>query len=54
VRLDQVRVRGTTIRVDLDVWRGGDLNNVRCTVARGGGALTIASITPALQTASAE
>jgi len=54
VRLDQVRVRGTAIRVDLDVWRNGDLNNVRCTVARGGGELTIASITPALQTASAE
>jgi len=54
VRLDQVRVRGTTIRVDLDVWNGGSLQNVRCDVARNQGELTIASITPALQTASAE
>jgi hypothetical protein len=54
VRLDQVRVRGTTIRVDLDVWNSGNLQNVRCDVARNRGDLTIASITPALQTASAE
>lgn len=54
VRLDQVRVRGTSIRVDLDVWNEGRLQNVRCDVARNQGELTIASITPALQTASAE
>ncbi len=54
VRLDQVRVRGTSIRVDLDVWRAGALQNVRCDVSRNRGELTIASITPALQTASAE
>ncbi len=54
VRLDQVRVRAASIRVDLDVWTGGNLQNVRCDVARNQGELTIASITPALQTASAE
>lgn len=54
VRLDQVRVRGTTIRVDLDVWTDGALQNVRCDVARNRGEVTIASITPALQTASAQ
>jgi len=53
VRLDQVRVRPRAVRVDFDVWRGGDLQNVRCEVARSQGNLTIASITPALQTASA-
>lgn len=52
VRLDQVRVRPRAVRVDFDVWRNGDLQNVRCEVTRGG-ELTIASITPALQTASA-
>jgi hypothetical protein len=53
VRLDQVRVRARAIRVDLDVWRNGDLQNVRCDVNRGA-ELTIAAITPALQTASAQ
>ncbi len=52
VRLDQVRVRGTSVRVDLDLWRSGDLQNIRCDVSRGGDELQIASITPALQTAS--
>jgi hypothetical protein len=55
VRLDQVRVRPRAVRVDLDVWRNGALQNVRCEVARNhanGCALEIASITPALQTAS--
>jgi hypothetical protein len=52
VRLDQVRVRPRLVRVDLDIWRDGALQNVRCDVARGG-ELTVASITPALQTASA-
>lgn len=51
VRLDQVRVRGRTVRVDLDLWLNGELNNIRCDVARGR-ELHIASITPALQTAS--
>lgn len=54
VRLDQVRVRGTSIRVELDVWRSGALQNVRCDVARNRGDLAIASITPAIQTASAQ
>lgn len=52
VRLDTVRVRPRTVRVELDLWRGGALQNVRCDVARGGPQLTIAAITPALQTAS--
>lgn len=54
VRLDQVRVRGRTVRVDLDLWRAGQLQNIRCDVDRTGEELTIASITPALQTASAQ
>jgi hypothetical protein len=52
VRLDQVRVRATSVRVDLDLWRNGDLQNIRCDVTRGD-ELRIASITPGLQTASA-
>lgn len=53
VRLDQVRIRRSIVRVDLDVFRNGQLQNVRCDVARGGDqGLTIASITPALQTAA--
>ena len=51
VRLDQVRVRPRVVRVDLDLWRGSALQNVRCEVARGE-QLTIASISPTLQTAS--
>jgi hypothetical protein len=51
VRLDQVRVRPRTVRVELDLWRGNQLQNVRCDVARGQ-ELTIASISPALQTES--
>ena len=53
VRLDQVRVRPRAVRVDFDVWREGRLQNVRCEVDRSGEGLTIASITPALQSASA-
>lgn len=52
VRLDQVRVRPRAVRVDLDVWRNNALINVRCDVERGHEQLTIASITPAVQTAS--
>jgi hypothetical protein len=52
VRFDQVRVRPRVVRVDFDVWRDGRLQNVRCEVDRGAN-LTIAAITPALQTASA-
>lgn len=51
VRLDQVRVRPRVVRVDIDLWRGNALQNVRCEVSRGQ-ELTIASITPTLQTAS--
>jgi hypothetical protein len=53
VRLDQVRVRPRAVRVDLDLWTAGHLQNVRCEVSRNQGELTIASITPTLQTASA-
>jgi len=52
VRLDQVRVRGAAVRVDLDVWRDGQLQNVRCDVSRRGEELSIAAITPALRTAA--
>lgn len=52
VRLDQVRVRPRAVRVDIDLWQDGRLQNVRCDVARAGGELNIASITPAVQTAS--
>lgn len=52
VRLDQVRVRPRAVRVDFDLWRDGQLQNIRCDVQRGA-ELTIASISPALQTASA-
>jgi len=51
VRLDQVRVRPRVVRVDIDLWRGNSLQNVRCEVTRGQ-ELTIASISPTLQTAS--
>ncbi len=51
VRFDHVRVRPRTVRVELDLWRNGQLQNVRCDVARGQ-ELTIAAITPTLQTAS--
>jgi hypothetical protein len=53
VRLDNVRVRPSQVRVDFDLWRDGQLQNVRCDVSRDGDTLQIASITPALQTASA-
>lgn len=53
VRFDQARVRGASVRIDLDLWRNGDLQNIRCDVSRRGAGLTIASITPTLQTASA-
>ncbi len=52
VRLDQVRVRPRAVRVDFDVWRDGALQNVRCDVDRHT-PLSVASITPAVQTASA-
>lgn len=48
VRFDQVRVRPQVVRVDLDVWHDGALQNVRCDVQRGQ-PLTIASITPPLR-----
>jgi len=53
VRLDQIRTRTRLVRVDLDLWRDGQLQNVRCDVAREAGNLTIAAIEPALTTATA-
>lgn len=50
VRLDQVALRPRLVRVDFDLWRDGNLQNIRCEVSRAGGELQIASITPALQT----
>jgi len=53
IRLDQARVTLRGVRVDLDVWRNGQLQNVRCDVSRvADGQVAIASITPAVQTAS--
>ncbi|GAM98150.1 hypothetical protein U91I_01781 [alpha proteobacterium U9-1i] len=52
-RFDEVRVRAHTVRVDIDLWRDGRLTNVRCDVSRDG-ELTVASINPALQLASAQ
>jgi len=51
LELDNVRVRAGLIRVDFDLWNNGSLQNIRCDVSRGA-ELTVASITPALQTAS--
>jgi hypothetical protein len=52
IRLDQVRTRARSVRVDLDVWRNGQLTNVRCEVARGDD-VRIASITPELRATAA-
>ncbi|MGE0742594.1 MAG: hypothetical protein AB7O98_14735 [Hyphomonadaceae bacterium] len=52
IRLDQARVRLSVVRVDLDVWQNGRLQNVRCDVTRGE-QLQIAEITPALQSVAA-
>ncbi len=53
VRFDELRVGRNTIRVDVDVWRGNQLQNVRCDVARGE-ALTIAALVPALVAETAD
>lgn len=53
VRFDNVRVRLSNVRVNFDVWRDGNLTNVRCDVARSRGELVIASITPAAETLAA-
>lgn len=52
VRFDRAHVGARSVRIDLDVWRDGRLQNVRCDVARGE-TLTIASIDPALQVSPA-
>ncbi|MEZ6023029.1 MAG: hypothetical protein R3C16_06380 [Hyphomonadaceae bacterium] len=53
VRLDQIRARARTVRVDLDLWRDGRLQNIRCDVARNADAFTIAAIDPALSAVAA-
>lgn len=54
VRLDSVRARGRNVRVDLDLWRNGELTNIRCSVEGAASTTqTIAEITPALSTATA-
>jgi hypothetical protein len=53
VRFDQAHQRAHAVLVDINLWSSGHLTNVRCEVARGD-TLTIASITPALQTATAQ
>jgi hypothetical protein len=54
IRLDNMRLRAASARVDLDVIRDGRSENVRCEVSRqAGGSFEVASITPTLQTASA-
>lgn len=53
VRLDQVRVRPSHVRVDLDLWRAGHLTNIRCDVEQDG-ERRLATISPALTTATAE
>lgn len=52
VRFDQVRARRRAVRAEFDVWRDGRLQNVRCVVERDGADLTVASIVPALQSAT--
>jgi hypothetical protein len=52
VRLDQVRARGRGFRVDLDLWRNGELTNVRCDTAADA-SQTVAAISPALTAVTA-
>ena len=54
LRLDQVRTRGRSVRVDLDLWRNGRLQNIRCDVDRTEEQLTVAAVSPTLQTAAAQ
>ena len=54
VRFDQIRQRPRAVLVDVDLWSAdGRLTNVRCEVTRGE-TLAIASITPALNAATAQ
>jgi len=53
IRLDNMRLRAASARVDLDVIRDGRTENVRCEVSReAAGVFQVASVTPSLQTAS--
>lgn len=53
-RFHQVSERGRLIRVDIQLWKNSHLTNVRCEVTTGQTPLSIAQITPALQTATAQ
>src|SRR5262249_4695566 len=53
-RFHQVSERGRLVRVDIQLWKNGRLTNVRCEVTTGQTPLSIAQITPALQTANAQ
>lgn len=53
-RFHQISERGRLILVDIQLWKTGHLTNVRCEVTTGQTPLTIAQITPALQTATAQ
>jgi hypothetical protein len=52
-RFHQVSVRGRTVLVDIQLWRNNRLTNVRCEVSTGQTPFAVASVTPALQTATA-
>ena len=52
--LDQVRTRGRAVIVDLNVWKSGRVTRARCEVSTAGSTLTVASIDPPLQAASAQ
>lgn len=54
VRFDDLRVRSGQVRINLDLWRDGQLTNVRCDVTRGDGEPQIALIEPAVRLASAQ
>jgi hypothetical protein len=52
VDFDQVQVRARLVRVDFDLWRNGQLENIRCDVRRGS-ELQIAQIQPDLRALAA-
>src|SRR5262249_37853059 len=52
-RFRQVSVRGRSVLVDIQLWRNSRLTNVRCEVSTAQAPLSVASVTPALQAATA-
>lgn len=53
VRLTGVRDSLRSLRIDVELWRNGARQNVRCEVDRSGDQPTLVSINPPIQTASA-